>query len=50
MASTKEHCDVIDEFFRAERAAGILRESEFPHSTTIFCVRKPNGTWRIVHA
>ncbi|KAG2862418.1 hypothetical protein PC113_g6312 [Phytophthora cactorum] len=30
--------------------AGLVRESKSPHSTPIFCVRKPNGKWRIVHA
>ena len=46
----KEQCDVIDDFFRAKHAAGMVRESKFPHSTPTFCVRKPNGKWRIVHA
>ncbi|POM67606.1 LOW QUALITY PROTEIN: Reverse transcriptase, partial [Phytophthora palmivora] len=26
------------------------RESKSPHSTSTFCVRKPNGKWRLVHA
>ncbi|CAI5713542.1 unnamed protein product [Peronospora farinosa] len=47
---TKEQCDVIDEFFRAKHAAGMVRESKSPHSTPTFCVKKPNGKWRIVHA
>ena len=46
----KEQCDVIDEFFRAKHAAGMVRESKSPHSTPTFCVKKPNGKWRIVHA
>ncbi|KAG3122199.1 hypothetical protein PI124_g24232 [Phytophthora idaei] len=46
----KEHCDVIDAFFRAKHEAGLVRESKSPHSTPTFCVRKPNGKWRIVHA
>ena len=46
----KEQCDVIDDFFRAKHAAGMVRESKSPHSTPKFCVRKPNGMWRIVHA
>ncbi|KAG3128345.1 hypothetical protein PI126_g21442 [Phytophthora idaei] len=46
----KEQCDVIDAFFRAKNEAGLVRESKFPHSTPTFCVRKPNGKWRIVHA
>jgi hypothetical protein len=46
----KEPCDVIDAFFSAKHAAGMVRESKSPHSTPTFCVRKPNGKWRIVHA
>ncbi|GMF62196.1 unnamed protein product [Phytophthora fragariaefolia] len=45
----REQCDVIDAFFRAKHEAGLVRESKSPHSTTTFCVRKPNGKWRIVH-
>ena len=46
----KEQCDVIDAFFSAKHAAGMVRESKSPHSTPTFCVKKPNGKWRIVHA
>ena len=46
----KEQCDVIDDFFRAKHAAVMVRESKSFHSTPTFCVRKPNGKWRIVHA
>ncbi|KAE9067788.1 hypothetical protein PF010_g27325 [Phytophthora fragariae] len=46
----KEQCDVIDAFFRAKHAAGLVRESKSPHSTPTFCVKKWNGKWRIVHA
>ena len=46
----KEQSDVIDEFFRAKHAAGMVRESKSPHSTPTFCVKKPNDKWRIVHA
>ena len=46
----KEQCDVIDELFGAKHAAGMVRESKSPHSTPSFCVKKPNGKWRIVHA
>ena len=45
----KEQCDVIDEFFCAKHAAGMVQESKSPHSTPTFCVKKPNGKWRIVH-
>ena len=46
----KKQCDVIDEFFRAMHAEGMMRESKSPHSTPTFCVRKANGKWCIVHA
>ena len=46
----KEQVDVIDEFFAAKHAAGMVRESKSPHSSPTFCVRKPNGKWRMVHA
>jgi hypothetical protein len=45
----KEQCDVIDVFFSAKHAAGMVCEIKSPHSTPTFCVRKPNGKWRIVH-
>ena len=41
----KEQCDVIDDFFRAKHAAGMVQESKSPHSTPTFCVKKPNGKW-----
>ncbi|POM71738.1 LOW QUALITY PROTEIN: Pol protein [Phytophthora palmivora] len=28
----------------------MVRESKSPHSMPTFCVRKPNGNWRLVHA
>ncbi|KAG3064417.1 hypothetical protein PI125_g24198 [Phytophthora idaei] len=46
----KEQCNVIDAFFRAKNEAGLVRERKSPHSTPTFCVRNPNGKWRIVHA
>ncbi|GMF53880.1 unnamed protein product [Phytophthora fragariaefolia] len=46
----REQCDVIDAFYRAKHEAGLVRESKSPHSTPTFCIRKPNGKWRIVHA
>ncbi|KAG3231743.1 hypothetical protein PI124_g23162 [Phytophthora idaei] len=45
----KEQCDVIDAFFRAKHEAVLVRESKSPYCTP-FCVRTPNGKWRIVHA
>ena len=46
----KEHCYVIDDFFRAKNAAVIVRESKSSHSAPKFCVRIPKGKWRIVYA
>ncbi|KAE8957191.1 hypothetical protein PF011_g31227 [Phytophthora fragariae] len=46
----KGQADVIDAFFAAKHAAGMVRESKSPHSSPTFCVRKPNGKWRMVHA
>ena len=46
----EEQCDVINDFFRAKHAAGMVRESKSSHSTPTFCVKKPSGKWRIVHA
>jgi hypothetical protein len=46
----REQCEVIDDFFAAKQKAGMVRESKSPHSTPTFCVRKPNGKWRLVHA
>ncbi|GMF36119.1 unnamed protein product [Phytophthora fragariaefolia] len=46
----RQQYDVIDASFRAKHEAGLVRESKSPHSTTTFCVRKPNGKRRIVHA
>ncbi|ETP47973.1 hypothetical protein F442_06179, partial [Phytophthora nicotianae P10297] len=45
-----EQCEVIDAFFAAKAKVGMVRESKSPHSTPTFCVRKPNGKWRLVHA
>ncbi|GMF26336.1 unnamed protein product [Phytophthora fragariaefolia] len=46
----REQCEVIDAFFAAKDKAGMVRESKSPHSSPIFCVRKPNGKGRLVHA
>ncbi|KAG3044227.1 hypothetical protein PC121_g22036 [Phytophthora cactorum] len=46
----REQCEVIDAFFAAKAKEGMVRESKSPHSTPTFCVRKPNGKWRLVHA
>ncbi|POM80928.1 Reverse transcriptase-rnase h-integrase [Phytophthora palmivora] len=41
---------VIDAFFAEKAKSVMVRESKSPHSTPTFCVRKPNGKWRLVHA
>ncbi|KAG3054398.1 hypothetical protein PC121_g16320 [Phytophthora cactorum] len=46
----REQCEVIDAFFAAKAKAGMVRELKSPHSTPTFCVRKPNGKWRLIHA
>ncbi|GMF45567.1 unnamed protein product [Phytophthora fragariaefolia] len=46
----REQCEVIDAFFGAKAKAGMVRESKSSHSSATFCVRKPNGKWRLVHA
>ncbi|GMF48441.1 unnamed protein product [Phytophthora fragariaefolia] len=46
----KEQVDVIDAFFAAKHAAGMVRESKSPHSSPTFCLRKPNGKWRMADA
>ena len=46
----EKQCDGIDDFFRAKHEAEMIRESNSPHSTPTFCVKKPNGKWRIVYA
>ncbi|POM63112.1 Pol protein [Phytophthora palmivora] len=46
----REQSEVIDAFFAENAKSGMVRESKSPHSTPTFCVRKPNGKWRLVHA
>ncbi|KAH9151584.1 hypothetical protein AeRB84_005833 [Aphanomyces euteiches] len=46
----RDQVDFIDSFFAARKKAGHVRESNSPHSSPTFCVKKPNGGWRIVHA
>ncbi|GMF62295.1 unnamed protein product [Phytophthora fragariaefolia] len=50
VAASDGKVDVIDAFFAAKHAAGMVRESKSPHSSLTFGVRKPNGKWRMVHA
>ncbi|KAF1327267.1 reverse transcriptase, partial [Globisporangium splendens] len=46
----REQVKAIDEFFEARRKAGQVRESNSPHCSPTFCVKKATGGWRIVHA
>ncbi|KAF1328976.1 reverse transcriptase, partial [Globisporangium splendens] len=46
----REQVKVIDEFFEARRKACQVRESNSPHCSPTFCVKKATGGWRIVHA
>ncbi|KAH9103381.1 hypothetical protein AeMF1_020267 [Aphanomyces euteiches] len=46
----RDQVEFIDSFFAARKKAGHVRESNSPHSSPTFCVKKPNGGWRIVHA
>ncbi|POM60190.1 RNA-directed DNA polymerase [Phytophthora palmivora] len=46
----REQCEVIDAFFAEKAKSGMVQKSKSPHSTPTFCVRKPNGKWRLVHA
>ncbi|POM57591.1 RNA-directed DNA polymerase [Phytophthora palmivora] len=43
-------CEITDAFFAEKAKSGMVRESKSPHSTPTFCVQKPNGMWRLVHA
>ncbi|KAK1943653.1 Retrovirus-related Pol polyprotein from transposon 297 [Phytophthora citrophthora] len=46
----REQVQAIDDFFESRRLAGQVRESKSPLSAQMFCVKKPQGGWRIVHA
>ncbi|KAG2760065.1 hypothetical protein PC116_g27314 [Phytophthora cactorum] len=46
----RDQVKAIDDFFESCRHAGQVRESKSPHSAPTFCVKKPQGGWRIVHA
>ena len=47
---SREQVLAIDKFFADRLAAGHVRESTSPHSSSTFCVRKDTGGWRIVRA
>ncbi|KAE9058386.1 hypothetical protein PF006_g32158 [Phytophthora fragariae] len=46
----REQVKAIDDFFESRRKAGQVRGSKSPHSAPTFCVKKAQGSWRIVHA
>ncbi|KAG3064228.1 hypothetical protein PI125_g24223 [Phytophthora idaei] len=46
----RDQVKAIDDFFESRRQAGQVRESKSSHSAPTFCVKKPQGGWRIVHA
>ncbi|KAG3221135.1 hypothetical protein PC129_g8130 [Phytophthora cactorum] len=46
----RDQVKAIDDFFESRRQAGRVRESKSPHSAPTFCVKKPQGGWRIVYA
>ncbi|KAG3058995.1 hypothetical protein PI125_g25127 [Phytophthora idaei] len=46
----RDQVKAIDDYFESHRQAGQVRESKSPHSAPTFCVKKPQGGWRIVHA
>ena len=45
-----EQVEFIDKFFANKLRQGLVRESNSPHSSPTFCVRKATGGWRVVHA
>ncbi|KAG3231808.1 hypothetical protein PI124_g23097 [Phytophthora idaei] len=49
-ALPRDQVKAIDDFFESRRQAGQVRESKSPHSAPTFCVKKPQGGWRTVHA
>ncbi|POM62780.1 Pol protein [Phytophthora palmivora] len=46
----RDQCEVIDAFFAEKAKSDMVRESKSPQSAPAFCVRKPNGKWRLVPA
>ncbi|GMF32449.1 unnamed protein product [Phytophthora lilii] len=46
----RDQVKAIDDFLESRRKAGHERESKPPNSAPTFCVKKPQGGWRIVHA
>ncbi|KAG2815860.1 hypothetical protein PC129_g3028 [Phytophthora cactorum] len=46
----RDQVKAINDFFESRRQAGQVRDLKSPHSAPTFCVKKPQGGWRIVHA
>ncbi|KAG2953246.1 hypothetical protein PC117_g2185 [Phytophthora cactorum] len=46
----RDQVKAIDDFFESRRQEGQVRESKSPRSAPTFCVKKPQGGWRIVHS
>ncbi|POM60218.1 reverse transcriptase [Phytophthora palmivora] len=46
----REQVKAIDDFFESRWDAGQMQESKSPHIAPTFCVKPPQGGWRIVHA
>ncbi|KAG3133078.1 hypothetical protein PI126_g19325 [Phytophthora idaei] len=46
----RDQVKAIDDFCEIRRQPGQVRGSQSPHSAPTFCVKKPQGGWRIVHA
>ncbi|KAG3025335.1 hypothetical protein PC121_g24712 [Phytophthora cactorum] len=46
----RDQVKAIDDFFESRRQAGHVRESKSLHRSPTFCVKKPEGGWRIIHA
>ncbi|KAG2973590.1 hypothetical protein PC128_g22486 [Phytophthora cactorum] len=46
----RDQVKAIDDFFESRRQAGQVRGSKSPHIASTYCVKKPQGGWRIVHA
>ncbi|KAG2760325.1 hypothetical protein Pcac1_g27705 [Phytophthora cactorum] len=46
----RDQVKAIDDFLEKSSSGGQVRESKSPYSAPTFCVKKPQGGWRIVHA
>ncbi|GMF41689.1 unnamed protein product [Phytophthora fragariaefolia] len=46
----REQVKATDDLFESRRKAGQVRESNSPHSAPMFCGKKAQDGWRIVHA